>query len=173
MSTEKETIAEGRFINMVRRNGWEFVERNNTSAIVVILAVTDDGRMIFVEQFREPVEKNVIELPAGLAGDHPGTEDEAIESAAQRELFEETGYEAESFEILIEGPPSAGLSSEILTFVRATGLKRTGPGGGEGSEKIIIHEIPPHSAEGWLHKQAELGKVVDPKVLVGLFYAMR
>ncbi|MDP6355330.1 MAG: NUDIX hydrolase [Planctomycetota bacterium] len=173
MTNKKETIAAGRFINMVRRNGWEFVERNNTSAIVVILAVTEDGRMIFVEQFREPVEKNVIELPAGLAGDHPGHEDEAIESAARRELFEETGYEAETFEILIEGPPSAGLSDEILTFVRATGLKRTGPGGGESTENITVHEIPPHSAEGWLQEQVASGKVVDPKVLVGLFYAVR
>ena len=53
---------------------------------VGIVAVTSDGRLLLVEQFRIPVGKNVIELPAGLVGDLPGQEEESLKLAAQREL---------------------------------------------------------------------------------------
>src|SRR5215217_1288754 len=88
------TIAEGKRVRLVRRGDWEFVTRKKSSGIVAIVAVTDDYKLVLVEQYRPPVAKSVIELPAGLAGDEAGHEQEDLLTAARRELLEETGYEA-------------------------------------------------------------------------------
>src|SRR5688572_20554979 len=109
------TIAEGKRVRLVRRADWEYVTRKKASGIVAILAVTDDGKLVLVEQYRPPVAKSVIELPAGLVGDEAGHEQEALSDAARRELLEETGYEAAAMEFLAEGAPSAGITDEIIT----------------------------------------------------------
>jgi len=168
---EKKLIAEGKYLNVVVRRGWEYVERQNVTAIVALIAVTDEGRILLVEQHREPVDSRVIELPAGLVGDVPGEETEDLQTASQRELMEETGYQAERFEELIVGPPSAGITSEIVTFLRATGLKKVGEGGGDGSEDITVHEVPLDAADAWLKEKANEGLLVDPKVYTGLYFA--
>ncbi|HXT22313.1 MAG TPA: NUDIX hydrolase, partial [Thermoanaerobaculia bacterium] len=104
-----EVLGEGRFLRLLRRRGWELVERNGVQGIVVLVAVTPDGELLLVEQHREPVRGTVIELPAGLAGDELDSAGESLEQAATRELREETGWEATSWERLSTGPPSAGL----------------------------------------------------------------
>src|SRR6266536_1446374 len=76
-----EIIAEGKHVQFLRRGGWEMVRRRNVSGIVGIVAVTDDRKLILVEQYRPPVGKRVIEIPAGLAGDVEGHQDEALEVA--------------------------------------------------------------------------------------------
>jgi len=166
----KELIAERKYMNLVARRGWEYVERTNVTAIGALSAVTDDGRILLVEQRREPVDGRVIELPAGLVGDVPGEESEDLQTASQRELMEETGYRAESFEELIVGPPSAGITSEIVTFLRATGLRKVGEGGGDSSEDISVHEVPLDAADGWLREKARAGLLIDPKVYTGLYF---
>ena len=117
-----------------------------------------------------PVGARVIELPAGLAGDLPGARDEDFREAARRELLEETGYEAESIEFLCEGPPSAGLTSEIQTLLRATGLRKTGPGGGDESEDITVHAISLDQLDAWLTAAVERGCLIDPKIYAGLYF---
>src|SRR5436305_7986631 len=101
--SQDRVIAEGKHIRLVARGKWEFAERKKVSGIVGIVAVTDDRKLILVEQFRAPVNARVIEIPAGLAGDIEGSEDEALEIAAKRELSEETGYEAKTMNRLTEG----------------------------------------------------------------------
>ena len=91
--------------------------------------------------------------------------------AAGRELEEETGYSAESFERLTEGPPSAGLSSELVVFVRANGLKKISAGGGDGTENITVHEVALSGLTGWLQQREAEGLWVDPKVWAGAFFA--
>jgi ADP-ribose pyrophosphatase len=110
----------------------------------------------------------VIELPAGLAGDVPGEEDEALEAAARRELLEETGYQAKEMVRLFHGPPSAGITSEELTFFLAEGVERVAAGGGDPSEDITVHAVPLDTVADWLEEQARLGKRVDVKVYAGL-----
>jgi ADP-ribose pyrophosphatase len=154
----------------VKQGKWEFAQRKNVTGIVAIVAVTDDRKLILVEQFRAPVNKRVIELPAGLAGDIAGSEDEALEIAAQRELSEETGYEAKKMMRLIDGAVSAGITSEIVTLFRATGLTRTGDGGGDGSEDITVHEIPVDQVHAWVLSREKDGAIVDFKVYAGLFF---
>jgi ADP-ribose diphosphatase len=164
-------LADGRYLRLVVEDGWEFVERKSTTGIVVIVAVTDAQELLLVEQFRPPVRCRVIELPAGLAGDVAGQEGEELATAAQRELGEETGYEAEAFARLGGGPPSSGTTSEVVTFFRATGLRRTGSGGGDAHEDIEVHAVPLAGLREWLSEQERAGRMVDPKVFAGLALA--
>ena len=167
------TLHKGRFISLVRTGQWEFVKRRRISGIVGIVAVTREKKLILVEQFRPPLNANVIELPAGLAGDVAGSESEDLADAARRELLEETGYEAGGMKRLAAGAASAGLSDEVVTLYLATRLKKVGPGHGDGSEQITTHEVPLERVETWLKKQEKAGKVIDLKVFAGLHFARR
>jgi len=169
----KTILHAGRFLNLVSADGWEFVERVGVSGVVAILAVTDDERIVLVEQFRPPIGKRIIEIPAGLAGDVAGEEHEALELAARRELEEETGYSADGMREMETGPSSAGLTSELITFFEATGLEKTGDGGGDGSESIIVHEVLPSELRTWLADQVDNGAMIDPKIHSSLCMAGR
>jgi ADP-ribose pyrophosphatase len=152
---------------------WEFVERKQARGIVAILAITERDEIIIVEQFRVPVGRRVIEIPAGLAGDIAGEETEDLAHAARRELREETGYDAETLELLTEGPPSAGLSTEIITYFRARGLKKVGPGGGDSSEDIDVHLVPLADLDAWIAAKRAEGCLVDYKIYAGLYFHLR
>jgi len=165
-----DVLFEGRFLRVKRKRRWEYVERCKTSGIVAILPITENQEIIFVEQFRIPVNQRVIEIPAGLAGDIEGEEDEALAEAAKRELFEETGYQAERMEYLTEGPPSAGLSTEVVTFFRAQGLKKVSEGGGDVSEDIQVHAVPLAELETWIASKRKEGCLVDYKVYAALYF---
>jgi ADP-ribose pyrophosphatase len=159
----------GRYLSLLERDGWEFTSRSNATGVVVLIAVTDEREIVLVEQFRKPVSKHVIELPAGLVGDQ-GDSSETRLTAAARELEEETGFEAAQLEVLMDCPSSAGMSDEIVTFVQASGLRRTGPGGGDDSEDIRVHVVPLDQADHWLQKKAAAGKPMDPKIYAALYW---
>lgn len=169
----RRVLAEGRFARLVAQTGWEWVERVNTSGAVVIVPITREGELVLVEQHRIPLGRRVIELPAGLVGDSIGIEDEAFVEAAQRELLEETGYEAASLEHLTEGPSSAGLAAEVYALFLARDACRVGPGGGDHSEDIQVHVVPLKQADAWLEAKRQAGIMVDPKVYAGLYFANR
>jgi len=166
----KEVLFEGKFLKVFKDQHWEFVQRHNCTGIVVILAVTDDAKIIFTRQYRLPVHNHVIELPAGLVGDHGSKRKELMVTAARRELFEETGYIAKRFIRLVSGPVSGGLSSDIMTLYWAKGLKKKGKGGGDLTENITTFEVPVHSAHAWLRTMEKKGNLVDPKVYAGLYF---
>ena len=86
MDEPEEVVWQGRYIVAKRRGTWEFVGRPRNMRAAVILAITDDQQVILVEQFRVPLGRNCIELPAGLIGDEPGRENEPADLAALREL---------------------------------------------------------------------------------------
>jgi ADP-ribose pyrophosphatase len=159
----------GKYLRVLKKDNWEYVERTHSNEAVVILAITEDKKVILTEQFRIPLGKNVIELPAGLLNDPGSVTGETKEQAAMRELLEETGYEAQEMEFILSGPPSPGLSSEVSLFYWASGLKKTGTGGGVEGEKIIVHEVPIKEVDGWLQGMEAQGKLVDPKVYAGLY----
>ena len=169
-NTETTTLYDGKYIRLVKQGKWEYATRKGVSGIVAIVAVTDDRKLVLVEQFRAPVGKRVIELPAGLAGDVAGQEEEELASAARRELLEETGYEAAEMTYLAAGAASAGMSDEVITLFRATGLRKTGKGEGDGSEEITLHEVPVAGVRSWLEDRAERGSLVDLKVYSGLYF---
>lgn len=160
----------GRFLGLQERDHWEYTFRTNATGVVVLVPVTDTGELVLVEQYRIPVRSRVIELPAGLAGD-TGDPDENLEVAAQRELEEETGYQAGVLEELLTCPSTPGMSDEIVTIFYAGALKRVGSGGGTEDEDITVHHVPLESAPQWLESQSAKGIMVDPKVYAGLFWA--
>jgi ADP-ribose pyrophosphatase len=171
--TETELLFNGRWLNVRRRNGWEFVERANPNGAVIIVAITPDEQLLFVEQFRPPLAAATIEMPAGLIGDLEGSEHEDAVLSAHRELIEETGYEAGRIDYITGGPVSSGLSTEIAHFVRATHLKRVGAGGGDATENIVVHHVPLAQAASWLVAKAADGYPLDPKLWAGLYFAER
>src|SRR5205823_2350677 len=137
------------------------------------VAVTEEKKLLLVEQYRIPCRARTIELPAGIVGDDPASMDEALEVAAGRELLEETGYAASCLELLVTGPASSGTTSEILSLFRARGLSRAGPGGGHAHEDITVHEVPLTEAHEWLASKARTGVLVDPKIYAGLYFVAR
>ena len=162
------TVYEGRYLRLQVRGTWEYAERTHAGGLAaIIIAVTPDDRVLFVEQFRVPLQAPTIEMPAGLVGDINAGE--SIEESAIRELEEETGWTADSAKLLMTGPTSSGMSNEYIAFVRATSLRKVGPGGGDGSEDITVHEIPRTQAAAWLVRKMAEGYELDPKLWAGLW----
>jgi ADP-ribose pyrophosphatase len=171
--TETETLFNGRWLRLKRRGTWEFAERVNPGGAVIVVAVTEDDEVIFVEQYREPIQARTIEMPAGLIGDHDDFAHEGALETALRELEEEAGYRAQHVDFIMAGPSSAGMSTEQVAFVRATGLKRVSDGGGVASENIIVHRVPRADVAGWLARMMRDGFSIDPKLYAGLYFLER
>ena len=163
---------EGRWLRIRTRGTWEFVERVHADGMaVIIVAVTPERKLLFVEQFRVPLQQRTIEMPAGLVGDDD--HEDTLEKAAARELLEETGWHAAHVEVLMEGPSSSGMSTERIAFCRATGLSRVNAGGGDATEDITVHEVPVDEAAAWLVAKMAEGFAMDPKLWAGLWFVSR
>ena len=169
MPMDEIVLYETRFIQLVQRGRWVFARRTSEIKVVAVVAVTDDEKLLLVEQFRIPVDASVIELPAGLAGD-TGDPNEPLQNAAQRELLEETGYSAESWSELANVTSSAGMTNEQVAIFRARDLKRKTGGGGVEGEQITVHEVPVSELETWLQRQSTAGKMIDSRVYAALHW---
>jgi ADP-ribose pyrophosphatase len=167
-----ETLYEGKWLRLRQRGRWEYAERTHGDGMaVIIIAVTPDDKVLFVEQTRIPLGGKTIEMPAGLVGDQPG--EDTLEDAARRELVEETGWRPARVDVLLVGPTSSGMSNERIAFVRARGLERVGPGGGDATEDIVVHEIPRSDAPAWLMQKRGEGYELDLKLWAGLWMLER
>ena len=169
----KRTVWEGSFLRAVNiaytdNSGslrtWEAVERVNCRGIVSIVPVTAEGDILFVRQFRPVLGGFVVEFPAGL-----NDRDESLQEAARRELVEETGFDAQEFILLAEGPISSGLSTEVLTVFLAknvtpapAGLKQQYPP--DESEDIEIIKMPLSAIDERLATFRERGDFIDLKI---------
>lgn len=165
-----QKIAATKHLQLVSRGGWSYVQRPNATGVVTVVPRTSDGRIIFVEQFRPPVQASVIEFPAGLAGDVAGHESESLERAAHRELLEETGYRAGGLKLLFAGPSSAGLTDELITFFLATDLERVNSGGGDHTESIVVHAVAEDQVHSWLQEKVAAGCLLDSRLFTGLYF---
>ena len=153
----------GKFVEVRRRGRWEYAGRPGNMRAAVILA-TDGGDVILVEQFRVPLGRYCLELPAGLIGDE-GDACDAL-STAEKELEEETGYAAAHFEELGEFYSSPGMLSEGFTLVKATGLTRIGEGGGTHNEDIVVHRVPVEQVPAFSAERRKAGVAMDVKLLI-------
>jgi ADP-ribose pyrophosphatase len=169
--TAPQTVYAGKFLRVQEKDSWEYVERPGVSGVVAILPVTPDGKIILIEQFRVPVQRRVVELPAGLAGDRKGEEHEDLLAAAQRELREETGYTAPRWQRLLAGPSSAGLTNEMITFFLAVDAVRTSAPELDLNEKIEVHAIALPNLSSWLDEKQEFGCLVSYKIFAALHLA--
>jgi ADP-ribose pyrophosphatase len=170
-SAQPRVLQKGNYLTLIDENGWEYVTRDGVSGIVVIVAITPERRLVLVEQYRPPVHKHVIELPAGLVGDVDGRRQESLRDAAARELEEETGYAATEMVELSEGPIAVGVSDEVVSFFAARGLSRVGAGGGDDTEDITVHEVALDDLPAFVAAKMKEGLGVDPKIYAGLYLA--
>lgn len=164
----KKTVWKGKFMSAVEityrdakgaLRTWEALERVGIGGIVVMVAVTPSGNVLLEKQFRPPVGREVLELPAGLV-----EPDESMEVAAKRELIEETGWSAGRLEFLAEGPISTGASTEALRAYLCTDLVFVGKNGGDDNEIIEVIEVPLGHAQEYLHTAQSQGSLIDLKV---------
>jgi ADP-ribose pyrophosphatase len=171
-----EIMWQGRFITAKRQGKWEYVSRARGIRAAVILPIDDapDGRhVILVEQYRVPLGRACIELPAGLVGDD--TAGEAADVAAARELEEETGYRAAHWTDAGEYYSSPGMVSESFTLLIARDLTCVGAGGGVAGEDIIVHRVALDVLHDFLATKREEGCGIDvrlPMLLAATWLAL-
>lgn len=173
MEAPEEIAWQGKFITAKKRGRWEFVGRARGIRAAVILPIdsdpldpVQDRYVVLVEQYRVPLGRNCIELPAGLIGDDHGSEGEDPLEAAARELEEETGYRADRWQVVGEFFSSPGMVSESFTLLKATGLTQVGEGGGNGDEEIAVHRVKLGEIESFLDAARARGCAVDVKLLL-------
>ena len=159
----EEIVWQGKYVTAKRRGRWEYVGRARNIRAAVILA-TIDGDVLLVEQYRVPLGKTCLELPAGLIGDDAEGENDLV--AAGRELEEETGYRAGHLVDLGTFYSSPGMVSESFTLVRATELVQTGPGGGTEGEDITVHRVPIAGVSEFVAAKRAEGCGVDVRLLM-------
>lgn len=161
-----EMVWQGKFITAKKQGRWEYVSRARGIRAAVIVAIDDEDHLILVEQYRVPLGRVCLELPAGLVGDE--TDDEAAEVAAARELEEETGYRPGRVESLGEYYSSPGMVSESFTLIRARELVRVGDGGGLEGEGITVHRVKLAEVPGFVEDCRVRGMAIDVKLLLVL-----
>jgi ADP-ribose pyrophosphatase len=166
----EETVWKGRFLEMKKRGRWEYVGRVGGIEAAVIIAIDEgpfgdaQGRhVLLVEQYRVPLGRACLELPAGLIGDE--TEGESAEVSAARELEEETGYRPARCTSLGTFYASPGMVSECFTLVRAEGLTRISEGGGTADENITVHRVPLAGVADFIAARRAAGIAIDVKLL--------
>ena len=161
MSETPDRVAwRGKWIEVRTRGPWEYVGRVGRRRAAVVLALDGDAA-ILVEQYRVPLGRRCLELPAGLIDDG-----ETTEAAAARELAEETGWRAGQVEELGEFVSSPGMVSESFTLLRATGLERVGEGGGIDDEAIAVHRVPVAQIADFVAGKRAEGVAIDVKLVL-------
>lgn len=94
---------------------WDTIVHNGAAAVV---PVRDDGKILLVKQYRNPVDRMTLEIPAGKRDG----KDESTLVCVTRELQEETGYTADKIELLLKFVSAIAYSTEVLDIYVATGL---------------------------------------------------
>lgn len=122
-----------------------------------VMLAADQDRVLLVKQFRLPAQKDLWELPAGKVD-----EGETPLEAAKRELIEETGYHAETWEPLVAYYPSPGFVEEKMNLFVATKLTK-GEATPMEDERIEVRWFGREE----LRRMISAGEIEDGKTLVG------
>jgi ADP-ribose pyrophosphatase len=133
----------------------EVVRHPGAAAMVPLL---DDGNVVLVKQYRHAVNNYLWEIPAGTLEPH-----EEPVACAERELIEETGYEAKDFDKLTEILPAPGYTDEHIHIFLATGLT-LGEQRLEDDEVLTVQPTPFDKAI----EMIKTGEIQDAKTIVGL-----
>ncbi|NLJ97918.1 MAG: NUDIX hydrolase [Tissierellia bacterium] len=165
MKTDK--IYEGKMVNL-RIDTVELPDKKYSKREIVehpgsvgIIPITDDGSMVLVRQFRKPIEKNLLEIPAGKIEIN-----EEPKETALRELSEETGYMANKMEYLFEFYTSPGFSDEKIYLFLATDLLK-GEANPENDEYIEVEKLKIED----LVDMVEKGEINDSKTIISILCA--
>ena len=128
-----------------------------------VLPLTDDGRILFVRQFRAAAQINMLEIPAGMID--PG--EEPLQCAV-RELEEETGYKATGMEFMLRFHPGAGYNTEVLHLYLAKGLT-PGTRHLDEDEFVTVEAYDLATALRWIDE----GVITDAKTIIALLFYTR
>lgn len=129
---------------------------------VAVIAITEDNKLVMVEQYRKPLEKVIVEIPAGKLekGEEPAL-------CARRELEEETGYDCKSLELVSSFYTSPGFADEIIHVYVAKGLtKKEDATGLDEDEFVNVLEITLDEALELIKEQ----RIFDAKTIFGVQY---
>ncbi|MEK4908084.1 ADP-ribose pyrophosphatase [Niallia circulans] len=129
---------------------------------VAVIAITDDNKLVMVEQYRKPLEKVIVEIPAGKLekGEEPAL-------CARRELEEETGYECETLELVSSFYTSPGFADEIIHVYVAKGLKQKENAAGLDEDEFVnVLEISLEEALEFIKEK----RIFDAKTIFGVQY---
>jgi ADP-ribose pyrophosphatase len=169
-TVSSETVYRGNILalrtDLVRMPGGHTAKREVVEhyGAVAVAAVDDAYRVAMVYQYRHPVGRRLWELPAGLL-DEPG-EDPAV--AAARELYEETGFTAERWSVLVDLVSSPGFADEALRVYLAQGL--TDGGRPDGHDEEADMEVHWFGIEDAAHKVLA-GEIVNSTAAAGILAA--
>ncbi len=161
---DKKTVYSGKIFDVEQRTVelpdgrqtlYDIVKNPNACAVV---ALDEDDNVIMVRQFRQSAGKVLLEIPAGKIdkGENP-------DICAERELKEETGYEAQKIEKLFGVRVSPGFSTEIIYIYKATGLT-LGETDFDEDEFIETEKIPLKK----LYEMIKKGEIEDAKTVSGI-----
>lgn len=162
------TVYDGKIIKVQRdevlmdngqRTVREVVRHRMASAVV---ALDNKGNIILVEQFRYPVGKKLLELPAGLVDDGETPKDAAI-----REFEEETGQGASHWVDLGDFYPAVGCHDEKIYLFFCSGIYEKGKQSLDGDEQLTVIRIPVNDVKRMITE----GKIKDSKTIIGILFA--
>jgi 8-oxo-dGTP pyrophosphatase MutT (NUDIX family) len=140
---------EGEFV-IIEANDW-----------VNVLALTDDGRMLLVRQFRFGIHDFTLEIPGGVieTGEDPV-------AAGVRELREETGYAGRAARLLAQVRPNPAIQANVCHIVLVEGCVRVGETQFDPNEEIELSLLPIDEVVA----KAERGEIKHSLVVDALFY---
>lgn len=164
-----ERIYEGKIINLKvdevdlpngRTSKRELIEHPGA---VAILALTADNKIIMVEQYRKALERSIIEVPAGKL-----EKGETPETTAMRELEEETGYTADSLELIQSFSTSPGFADEVVHLFFAEGLYKSETGAVTDDDEFVeLMEVTIQEAEEMMKDN----RIYDAKTAFAVLWA--
>lgn len=163
----RETIFSGRvvklYVDEVRLPNGKTSTREiiDHPGAVAVIAITDEDKIVLVEQFRKPLEKTLVEIPAGKL--EPGEDPEAC---AKRELEEETGYTCENLKQIASFYTSPGFANELMYLYLAEDLTRTKELQLDEDEFVEVVEVSFQEAQQLIKDQ----KIHDAKTMYAIQY---
>ncbi|PXX60834.1 ADP-ribose pyrophosphatase [Nocardia tenerifensis] len=167
-TVSSETVYSGAILalrlDQVRMPGGKVAEREviEHHGAVAVAAIDDDDNVVLIDQYRHPMGRRLLELPAGLL-DVPG-EDPLV--AARRELAEETGLAAREWSVLVDVALSPGFTDEALRVYCARGLYETDRPEPEFEEADLkVERMPVDRAV----RAALAGEIVNATAVAGVF----
>jgi ADP-ribose pyrophosphatase len=127
-----------------------------------VVPITEDGKVVLVRQWRQPLSSFTLELPSGAVdkGEEP-------REAAERELYEEAGFRAVGLEYLVSVHTSTGRSNEVCHLFRCRAVRDPGGPRPEPTEFIQVVELPLEEALG----RVSSGGITDAATVLGLLWA--
>jgi ADP-ribose pyrophosphatase len=170
-TVKSETIYDGKIVRLdvdtIESPSGQLMKREVVKHMdaVGVIAITSDGRIVLVSQYRHAIGKNILEVPAGLL-DNAG---ESAEDCTIRELKEETGYSASKVEEVCGFYTSAGFSDEKLYLYYAYDIQPGEHAREADEEGMSVVEIDLDEA----YQMVKQGEIEDSKTIIAILMAMQ